>query len=227
VPACHKRKTERSIELAGLDSHKEMKLARLHRLQLRGSLWAIPMLLVLGSVASAQDPKVTQLTAPPPMKFIPRNEREQLATAKDAKERTRSIIEMADNHLLRAEEFTAGRKHDAALIEIGNYLALVEDAMGFLRGMKRDSNRTRDLYKRLELALRAQGLRLAAMRRVTPAEYAGQITLAGQFARDQRTEALKAFYGHTVVPESPEEATQRPGAKPTKEPTPAADTKRP
>lgn len=184
------------------------------------------MLLVLGSVAFAQDPKVTQLTAPPPMRFIPRNEREQLATAKDAKERTRSIIEMADNHLLRAEEFTAGRKHDSALIEIGNYMALVEDAMGFLRGMKRDSNRTRDLYKRLELALRAQGLRLAAMRRVTPAEYAGQITVAGEFARDQRTEALKAFYGNTVVPE-PEEATQRPGAKPTKEPTPAGDIKRP
>jgi len=203
-----------------------MEFARLHSLQLKGSLWAIPMLLVLGSVASAQDPKVTQLTAPPPMKFIPRNEREQLATAKDAKERTRSIIEMADGHLLRAEEFTAGKKHDSALIEIGNYMALVEDAMGFLRGMKRDSNRTRDLYKRLELALRAQGLRLAAMRRITPAEYAGQITAAGEFARDQRTEALKAFYGHTVVPESAEDATQRPGEKPAKTPTPG-DVKRP
>lgn len=181
------------------------------------------MLLILASAAYAQDPKVTQLTAPPPMRFIPRNEREELTAAKDAKERIRSSIEMADNHLLRAEELTTNRKHDSALIEIGNYMALVEDAMGFLRGMKRDSNRTRDLYKRLELALRAQGLRLAAMRRLTPAEYAGQFTDAGEFARDQRTEALKAFYGHTVVPDSPE-ATQRPGEKP---PTPTGDTKRP
>ncbi|MEP6911141.1 MAG: hypothetical protein ABI923_00200 [bacterium] len=204
-----------------------MKFSRLHSFKFRALLWAIPMLLIFGSVASAQDPKVTQMTAPPPMRFIPRNEREQLATAKDAKERTRSTIQMADNHLLRAEELTANRNHDSALIEIGNYMALIEDAMGFLGGMKRDSNRTRDLYKRLELALRAQSLRLAAIRRVSPAEYAGQITIAGEFARDQRSEALKAFYGHTVVPDSPEEAKRRPGERPAKEPNPGGDTKRP
>lgn len=185
------------------------------------------MLLALVQVSYAQDPKVTPTSAPPPMKFIPRGDRDQLAVAKHAKERTRSSIALADNHLVRAEEFTSARKHDAALIEIGNYMALVEDAMAFLSGMKRDSNRTRDLYKRLELALRAQGLRLAAIRRVTPAEYAGQIKGAEEFARESRTEALRSFYGQTVVRDAPEEAKQTPSEKPEKDSSTVGETKRP
>ena len=47
------------------------------------------------------------------------------------------------------------------------YQALIENALQFLSTFKRDSNKTRDLYKRLELALRADGPRLTAMRRTT------------------------------------------------------------
>ena len=42
------------------------------------------------------------------------------------------------------------------------YHALIESALQFLSTFKRDSNKTRDLYKRLELALRADGPRLTA-----------------------------------------------------------------
>jgi hypothetical protein len=44
------------------------------------------------------------------------------------------------------------------------YHALIEKRLQFLSTLKRDSNKTRDLYKRLELALRADGPRLTAMR---------------------------------------------------------------
>ena len=185
------------------------------------------MFLVLSPASYAQDPGVTPIQAPPPMRFIPRSEREHLATAMFAKDRTRARIELKYSYLIRADGLTTARKHDSALIEIGNYLALVEDAIAFLGGLKRDSNRTRDLYKRLELALRAQGLRLAAIRRVTPAEYAGQIKAAEEFARDQRSEALKSFYGQTVVRESPDAVKKAVGEKPAKDPTPPGDPKRP
>jgi hypothetical protein len=81
------------------------------------------------------------------------------------------------------------------------YQALIENALQFLSSFKRDSNKTRDLYKRLELALRADGPRLTAMRRTTPLEFAVWIKKVEDFARDGRTEALNSFYGHTVVRE--------------------------
>ncbi len=180
--------------------------------------------MALGQVCFAQDP-VIQTPAPPPMKFVPREDRDQLTAARDAKERTRTSIALADNHLLRAEGFTNSRKHDSALIELGNYMGLVQDAMDYLSHMKRDSNRTRDLYKRLELSLRAQGLRLAAIRRLTPAEHASQIKAAEEFARESRSEALKSFYGQTVVP--PEAAKQTRPEKTEKDSTTVGETKRP
>ena len=89
-----------------------------------------------------------------------------------------------------------------------------------LSTFKRDTNKTRDLYKRLELALRADGPRLTAMRRVTPLEFAVWIKKVEDFARDGRTEALNSFYGHTVVRDA-----QKPDKdeKPSPTPTPKSN----
>ena len=191
---------------------------------MRISLWfsAGAILLVLAPLSYAvnrsQDPSAAQMPAPPPLRFVTRYEREQLGGAKDAKDRIRINIELAEAHLLRSEELSNARRHDAALMELGSYMALIDDAMTFLGGMKRDSNRTRDLYKRLELALRAHGLRLAGIRRVTPAEYAVQIKAAEEFARNVRTDALDSFYGHTVLRELPREAKEDLRDKPVNAP---------
>jgi hypothetical protein len=90
-----------------------------------------------------------------------------------------------------------------------------------LTDLKRDSNRTRDLYKRLELALRAHGPRLTAMRRITPLEFAVWIKKVEDFARDGRTKALNSFYGHTVVKEKNEPE------KPSEKPVPTPKTPQP
>ncbi len=71
--------------------------------------------------------------------------------------------------------------------------------------MKGDSNKTRDLYKRIELTLRAHGPRLSAVRRGTPSEYSFWMKEVEDFARNGRTEALNSFYGHTVFREKPTE----------------------
>jgi hypothetical protein len=98
------------------------------------------------------------------------------------------------------------------------YHALIESALDFLSTFKRDSNKTRDLYKRLELSLRADGPRLTAMRRITPLEFAVWIKQVEDFARDGRTEALNSFYGHTVVREPDKNK-----AKPKETPTPKSN----
>jgi hypothetical protein len=166
-------------------------------------------------------PQPTPLTAPPPFKMIVKEERAALDSAtKDASKRLKLTIEFADGHLTRAEQHTSRENYEAASTEVGMYHALVENALQFLATFRRDSNKTRDLYKRLELALRADGPRLTAMRRTTPLEFAVWIKKVEDFARESRTEALNSFYGHTVVrePQKPDKENDKPKETPT--PTP-------
>ena len=158
-------------------------------------------------------PQPTPLTAPPPFKMIVKEERAALdETAKDPSKRLKLTIEFADGHLLRAEQHTSRQNYEAASGEVGMYQALLENALQFLSTFKRDSNKTRDLYKRLEIALRADGPRLTAMRRTTPLEFAVWIKQVEDFARQSRTEALNSFYGHTVVrePQKPDKDNEKP-----------------
>ena len=179
------------------------------------------LLLVLACVqaANAQDPQPspTPLTAPPPFKMIVKEERAQLDQTTDASKRLKLTITFAGAHLTNAEQHTSRENYEAASTEVGMYHALIENALKFLSTFKRDSNKTRDLYKRLELALRADGPRLTAMRRITPLEFAVWIKHVEDFARDGRTEALNSFYGHTVVRD---QKTEKPDDKPKETPTP-------
>jgi len=180
------------------------------------------LLLVLACVqlAHAQDPQPqpTPLTAPPPFKMIVKEERTALEqTVNDPTKRLKLTIQFAGAHLTAAEQHTGRENYEAASVEVGMYHALIENALQFLSTFKRDSNKTRDLYKRLELALRADGPRLTAMRRITPLEFAVWIKHVEDFARDGRTEALNSFYGHTVVREQKNDKSNE---KPKETPTP-------
>jgi hypothetical protein len=197
--------------------------------QRRLILTAPLLLLVLACVqlAQAQDaqPQPTPLTAPPPFKMIVKEERTALETSvNDSSRRLKLTIQFAGAHLSAAEQHTARENYEAASVEVGMYHALIENALQFLSTFKRDSNKTRDLYKRLELALRADGPRLTAMRRITPLEFAVWIKHVEDFARDGRTEALNSFYGHTVVREQKsDKSNEKPKEIPT--PTPKSNQK--
>lgn len=160
-------------------------------------------------------PQATPLPAPPPFKMIVKEERDAIELTKDTSKRLKLTIEYAGGHLARAEQHTARENFEAASAEVGMYHALIESALAFLSTVKRDSNKTRDLYKRLELSLRADGPRLTAMRRITPLEYAVWIKKVEDYAREGRTEALNSFYGHTVVrdPEKKEKPKETPTPK--------------
>lgn len=169
---------------------------------------------------SQPQPQATPLTAPPPLKLINKEERQRLEQAKDAKQRVRLTIELAGAHLTRAEQLTTQAAYDAASAEVGMYHALIEDALEFLSALNRPNDKKRDLYKRLELALRAHGPRLTAMRRVTPLEFAVWIKQVEDFARAGRTEALNSFYGHTVVRDPKKKTAEKPEDKLKETPTP-------
>jgi hypothetical protein len=175
--------------------------------------------LACAPVALGQDPQITQLNAPPPIKAIPKEERAQIEEAKDPKNRLKITIDLSNTHLGQAEKYTAQPNYEAASREVGMYHALIENALTFLASLKRESNKTRDLYKRLEMSLRADGPRLTSMRRTTPLEFAVRIKEVEDFAREGRTEALNSFYGHTVVRDD-KSNVDKPNEKPKESPTP-------
>ncbi len=160
-------------------------------------------------VLQAQEPPVQTPIAPPPAKVISQTEREEIDAAKDSKARLRVTLTLAENHLLKAEQETDQHNYEMAARELGTYWALIENALTFLRGMSPDRDKTRDLYKRLELALRAHGPRLTSVRRTTPLEYAVWIKNLEEIARKGRTEALNSFYGNTVLRENQQKPLDR------------------
>jgi len=188
---------------------------------------AVICLTVVVTHAHGQEPLVQTLTAPPPPKVIPSEERTQIDGAKDMKARVKLTLELAETHLVSAEAQTTQGNFEGASRAVGQYHALIDDVLRFLASQKLDSNKTRDLYKRIELALRAHGPRLTAMRRTTPLEYAVWIKEVEEFARRGRTEALNSFYGHTVVHEQQNSNNEKPDDQPRKNNSLVPDKKQP
>lgn len=182
---------------------------------------ALMCLLLIIAAASdnvrAQDNQDASQTAPPPMKVVPRDERGQLAAARDAKTRTRIGIELADSHLRRAEELSGTHRYDEAASELGSYQGVIEDALRYLDESGKDNGKTRDLYRKIEIALRTYTPRIELIRRATPYEYAVNIKEIARFTRDARGQALDAFYGDTVLRENQTQRSQTPLREPVQE----------
>jgi len=180
-----------------------MILAEIERRLIRSAPVILLFVTLFAPAVKAQDPRPLD-KAPPPAKVITREERAQINQAKDEKARVKLTIEFAETHLTNAEGHTSQQQFEGAAGEAGRYWALMEDALGFMKTVDRKGNRRRDLYKRLELTLRAHGPRWATIRRSTPAEYAVWIKEIEEFARNGRTEALNSFYDDTVIRNAPE-----------------------
>ncbi|HEX5708292.1 MAG TPA: hypothetical protein VFX96_13395 [Pyrinomonadaceae bacterium] len=148
-------------------------------------------------------PPGTEDVTPPPVKRVPDADLAQLTQAKDRKARLKLTIEMSERRLTNAATFTASEKFEDAADELGVYQALIEDVIKHLNQDGR-ANKSRDLFKRLELTLRAHVPRIETIRRLTPSEDAVHVKACIEFVREARTLALEAFYSDTVLRERPQ-----------------------
>jgi hypothetical protein len=175
----------------------------------------------------AQEQRRPPDLAPPPLKTISRVERTQLDEADGPKDRVKLALTLAETHLANAETRSSQSDFPGASAEIGRYWAMIEDVFGFMKTLKPDATKTRDMYKRVELTLRGHGPRLVAMRRGTPAEYSVWIKEIEEFARNGRTEALISFYGHTVFRDANTNSVTRPEGVPPQKASNATEVKKP
>jgi hypothetical protein len=169
------------------------------------------------ATVSGQESRIEDQKAPPPLKVMSTRERALVNDAKDPKARLKLTLELAEAHIANAELRTSQSEFDTAAAEAGMYWALIDDLFDYLATVKKDNDKTRDLYKRLELTLRAHGPKFAMIRRGTPAEYAVWIKEVEEFTRKGRTDALNNFYGQTVIREGPPKAEQKLPEKPSPE----------
>ena len=150
--------------------------------------------------------------AAPPMRHLPEEVRARLAAARDDKARTRVSLELADERLASAAAHADAGRFEAATGDIGIYEAVIKDAVAHLQqGVRgRVPNKKRDLFKRVELALRTHLTRIETVRRTLPAHYAFNFANTLEFVRATRSEALNAFYSDTVIPGDVDRGTQAP-----------------
>jgi hypothetical protein len=176
----------------------------------------IGLIICCAPAAPGQDKGLQFMPAPPPLKSVTRDERSQLASARDPKTRMRATIELADARLSRAEQLAGGQQYSAACDELGSYQGLIENFMSFLDESEK-KGKLRDVYKRLEITLRAQGARIEAIRRVTPSEHAVNIKTILEFASHARTVALNSFFGDAlasdVAPSKEQTANEEPATE--------------
>ena len=180
----------------------------------------VPLLLLslwLPSAARAQgESQDAPLTVPPPLVYVPREDRAQLDAEGDVKRRTQLSVRLAEARLARAEQLTDEEKYEQVTTELGVYQGLVEDALKFLAAQPAKKNKTRDNNKRLELALRPHVSRLETMRRETPAAYGANFKAMIEYVRAARDRALESFYDDTVLRDFDAGAGKRPPEAPAK-----------
>jgi len=190
------------------------------RLRPGSSSILLAIALCLFAASAHAQPRTPQLPTPPPMRFVTRDDRSQLAEIRDAKARVRLTIDLANARLTRVEGLTNEKEFERASEALGNYLGLIEDVMRYIPSLTNvNRTTTQDLYRKLDIALRGQIPRLIVMRRATPSEYSDHLKTAEEFIRDTRTQALDYFYGYSVLRE------KKPETKSNEEPSP--DNKRP
>ncbi|HEX8291352.1 MAG TPA: hypothetical protein VF570_06345 [Pyrinomonadaceae bacterium] len=162
--------------------------------------------------AHAQEQQAQREDGPPPLRYMPPDVRQRLEGTKDAKARARLSMEIAEERLALAAQLADADRFEASTAEIGVYEAVVEDTVRTLHasnGAGRANNKLRDIFKRVEITLRAHVTRLETIRRSLPERHAVYLKDAIDFVRDRRDVALSAFYSDSVLrePRRPEMTT--------------------
>ncbi|HEX8370580.1 MAG TPA: hypothetical protein VF604_18685 [Pyrinomonadaceae bacterium] len=141
-------------------------------------------------------------TAPPPLKSISKEEKQQLEAEPNVKKYTQIALTLMEARLKTAETQTNENNYPEALNTLGGFQILLENTLGFLSKNNVENNKVQNNLKRLELTLREQTSRLEVMRRAMPSRYAFHVQKLIRFVRDARTKAIEPLFDDTVVPQS-------------------------
>ena len=133
--------------------------------------------------------------APPPLKVMTKTEKEQLASAKDVKERTKLTLELMGTRLKSAEVLLPQEQYEKVFAELGGFHALVLDSLEYLSKSSADKNKVLDNFKRFEIGLRGLTLRIELIHREMPPAREYYLRMLLRELRDARARAVEPLFG--------------------------------
>jgi hypothetical protein len=136
--------------------------------------------------------------APPPLKIISREEKDQLASESGVKDRSIIYLNLLEARLKKAEDLSAQEDFVSTLTQFGSYEGLLESMVNFLTSENK-SGKALWSFKKLELTLRAHNVRIESVRRVMPFKYAYHLTRLQKFIRKSRATATESLFSDSVV----------------------------
>ena len=165
---------------------------------LRLYLLLLTLTLITAAPAAAQTGEPPN-AAPPPVKFLSKDEKAALDAEKDLKKRTRLAIEMMEVRLKNAEGRFAESAFNPMFKELGHFHALMDLTLIYLNRNKSGNGKSFDTFKRFEMALRAFTPRIEIIRRELPESYEYYVRGLLRNVRETRAKAVEPLFGDSVV----------------------------
>jgi hypothetical protein len=137
--------------------------------------------------------------APPPIKALPKPEKDELAGEPSLKDRTKISLELMDGHIAAAERLSDQHDPNGAFKQLGIFEALMDDSVGYLVKNDTNSNKTLDALRKLEIGLRAFMPRLETIRRILPLNCDDYVRKLMKNLRDARAKAVDPMFSDSVV----------------------------
>ena len=138
-------------------------------------------------------------TAPPPLKFISKEETRQLGAETDIKKRTKLALELMEIRLKKAEELNSQERFAEMFDELGCFHALIDKSIEFLDSKDTGGGKVLNNFKRVEMSLRAFLPRLELIRRDLPEKYEFYVRGLAKHVRQARSKAIEPFFGDSSV----------------------------
>lgn len=165
----------------------------------RRTLPLILLLICSAPILAQNDDDMPGDVAPPPLRNISKEEKDQLAAETGTKDKTSLYLTFLDLRLKKAEELSSKDSFADSMSEFGVYHGLLESLMDFLKNENK-SNKALGGFKKIEMTLRAHNVRIETVRRVMPFQYAWHVSRLQRFVRKSRAEAAESLFSDTVVP---------------------------
>lgn len=162
----------------------------------------VSAVLLFSAVSAQEQDVIPPNAAPPPLKVLSLTEKDQLAAAKNVKERTKLTLELMDARVKIAEAYVPQEQYEMVFRELGGFHALVLDALEYLTKSEADERKVLDNFKRFEIGLRTFTHRLELIRREMPMQREYYVRMLLREMRDARAKAVEPLFGETGIKDS-------------------------
>jgi hypothetical protein len=137
--------------------------------------------------------------APPPVKYLSKDEKTVLNAENDLKKRTKLAIDLMSLRLKKAEDLQTQESFNALFNELGGFHALMDLTLIYVKQNNTGNGKSLESFKRFEIALRGFTPRLETIRRELPERYEYYVRGLLRNVRETRAKAVEPFFGETVL----------------------------